>query len=311
MLDLRGGAMNRWWATFCGLVLCLVLCCCSWAQTSISLSGSPGSKGFGFKATFSGPPPYTATAVSGAPYSGERVTETRQTLADGTNITRNTTSQFMSRDSQGRTRTERIMGGVESRLGIKLIDIDDPVAGYRYVLDTYNHVVHRLKLPPPPVRTPIPTAPSGAAGGRVTPAPPGPAAGPAGTLGGTRGSLIVAPLPPSPSGGPGVARPTITNERLGSQIMEGVTVEGTRTTMTYTEGMVGNDRPFSVISENWLCRDLRTIILSKTTDPRNGENTTRLTNLSIAEPDASLFQPPPDYPIVDEEGPFTIEVKAP
>jgi hypothetical protein len=49
------------------------------------------------------------------------------------------------------------------------------------------------------------------------------------------------------------------------------------------------------------------VILSKMSDPRSGEQTQKLINISRSEPDASLFQPPPDYTIVDEKADFTIQ----
>jgi hypothetical protein len=50
------------------------------------------------------------------------------------------------------------------------------------------------------------------------------------------------------------------------------------------------------------------MVLSKGNDPRYGENTIALKNINLAEPDAALFQPPPGYQIVDENGPFRITV---
>jgi hypothetical protein len=303
--------MNRWRITLGRLVLCLLLGCCSWAQTSISVSGSADSDGFSFKATFSGEPPYATAPITGAPYSGERVSETRQTLADGTSITRDIPTEFVARDSQGRTRTEGPLGRVSPRLEIKLIRIDDPVAGYQYVLDTYNRVAHRLTLARFPVRALRTRVAPGAAVGGVIATPPGTADSPARTLVGARETVASTTPPPGPPTGADSTRPTSRGEKLGPQTMEGVTVEGTRSTTTYPAGAEGNDRPFTVISENWRCPELRIEMLSKTIDPRSGEGTTRLTNLSLAEPDPSLFQPPPDYAIVDEAGQFTIEVKAP
>jgi hypothetical protein len=40
-------------------------------------------------------------------------------------------------------------------------------------------------------------------------------------------------------------------------------------------------------------------VMTKTSDPRSGEATMKLTNISRTEPDASLFQPPAGYEIVD------------
>jgi len=44
-------------------------------------------------------------------------------------------------------------------------------------------------------------------------------------------------------------------------------------------------------------------VLSKTSDPRFGESTTKLINIEMAEPDPALFQVPAEYSIVDESRP--------
>ena len=44
-------------------------------------------------------------------------------------------------------------------------------------------------------------------------------------------------------------------------------------------------------------------------DPRSGDSTIQILNLSRVEPDPSLFTVPPDYSVVDEAGSFTIKVK--
>ena len=45
--------------------------------------------------------------------------------------------------------------------------------------------------------------------------------------------------------------------------------------------------------------ELKTVVLSKNSDPRNGNSTTRLTNITRSEPDSSLFQIPADYEVID------------
>jgi hypothetical protein len=67
-----------------------------------------------------------------------------------------------------------------------------------------------------------------------------------------------------------------------------------------------NDREFSSYYEEWVSPELRVAIMTKFVDPRSGESTTRLTNLSRNEPDPSLFQPPADYSVVEETGPSFI-----
>lgn len=93
--------------------------------------------------------------------------------------------------------------------------------------------------------------------------------------------------------------------------MEGVTVEGRRITTTIPVGMQGNDRPLVSTTETWRSPELNMIVLSKNSDPRNGETITRLTNITLGDPDPMLFQPPPDYTIVDDKDSSTITFKAP
>ena len=81
--------------------------------------------------------------------------------------------------------------------------------------------------------------------------------------------------------------------------MEGVQVTGVRTTRTIPVGEIGNDRPISIVTEVWTSPDLKTIVYSKRSDPRMGEQTFQLTNIVRSEPDASLFTVPPDFKIVD------------
>ena len=86
--------------------------------------------------------------------------------------------------------------------------------------------------------------------------------------------------------------------------MEGVLVNGVRTTHTIPAGQIGNERPIAIVSEIWTSPDLKTVVFSKRTDPRMGEQTFRLTNIVRAEPDPSLFTVPPHFKIV--EGPQPI-----
>jgi hypothetical protein len=88
-------------------------------------------------------------------------------------------------------------------------------------------------------------------------------------------------------------------EDLGSQTMEGVLVNGVRTTRTIPAGEIGNDKPISIVTEVWTSPDLKTIVYSKRSDPRMGEQTFQLTNIVRSEPDVSLFTVPPDFKIVD------------
>jgi hypothetical protein len=92
----------------------------------------------------------------------------------------------------------------------------------------------------------------------------------------------------------GVAAKT---EPLGRQTIEGVQAEGRRTTMTIPAGQAGNELPIHIVTESWYSPDLQTTVLSKHSDPRNGETVTRLTNIGRGEPSHILFEAPADYKI--------------
>jgi len=91
----------------------------------------------------------------------------------------------------------------------------------------------------------------------------------------------------------------VSTEDLGSQTMEGVIVNGVRTTHTIAAGEIGNDKPIRIVTEVWTSPDLKTVVYSKRSDPRMGDQTFQLTNIVRAEPDASLFTVPADFKTVD------------
>src|SRR5262249_26903500 len=97
------------------------------------------------------------------------------------------------------------------------------------------------------------------------------------------------------------AQKDVKTERLGKKVIEGIEVEGTRTTITIPAGQIGNEQPIEVVSEQWGSPLLKTTVLSKRSDPRMGETTFRLTNISLAEPAQSLFEVPADFSV--QEGP--------
>jgi hypothetical protein len=229
------------------------------------------------------------TPVKGAPYSAQAVTETMQTLADGNRIVQKSTATIY-RDSLGRERREETLPAIgsftPSGAAPQIISISDPVAGVNYSLNSREHVA--IKLPAPPA------LPDG---------------------GGERKANIffnkVAPGP-GPGAGPGVGSVMIyrgnTNgqtasnvEQLGWKVIEGLQAQGTRSTITIPAGQVGNDRSIDIVDEQWRSPDLQVIVWSKHTDPRFGETIYSLTNISQAEPLATLFQVPADYTINDRK----------
>jgi hypothetical protein len=222
-------------------------------------------------------------AVTGAPYSAEEVTEHVQTLADGTHITQPSPKTVFYRDSLGRTRIERtfpLPPGASGAAGPNMIEISDPVSGAHYTLDPRSRTARKMSFPSVP-----------------PPPPPGTTT--------SQRPAVPTPIPalPASSSDSQPQRPQFSHESLGTQTIDGVLAEGSRTTVTFPIGAVGNDRLITTVSETWTSPELKTVVLRKNSDPRNGESTTRLTNISRVEPDPSLFQIPPDYEIVDPQTP--------
>jgi len=83
--------------------------------------------------------------------------------------------------------------------------------------------------------------------------------------------------------------------------MEGVEVEGTRTTSTIPAGQIGNERPIVITSESWYSPELQTVIYSKRDDPTMGTTSYRMTKLTRSEPDPTLFRVPSDYSVHEPE----------
>jgi hypothetical protein len=252
----------------------------AFGQIMTSSSGHLGSDGqWTATATFGGNAlsQYMPMAVAGLPYSAVQISQRIQTLADGTTITHENPSTRYYRDSDGRTRTERPFIAIPSNIvknGPSIIEIVDPVAGNRVILDTVNKVAHRTVVQLPG-STPLKSvAPSGV----------------------TTSVVHVA---------------SSQAEQLGTKTIDGLLVYGIRTTMTHPIGEMGNDRPVTTTIETWTSPELRISVFSKISDSRSGDQITAFTNISRAEPDASLFQIPQGYRLIEETGSFTITITVP
>ena len=252
---------------------------------------------------------FDGKVVKGAPYSGEAVTETIQTLGDGNRIINKFTSSVY-RDSEGRTRREQSFKGL-GVLGVgddplKTIFINDPVAGVTFSLDPRSHIAHKS--------APL-TLELSSKGGVTTQSQTfefkvgsgAPAAG--------ANVIMTAPFPPPGPEGARVPHSIIegtstyvfrtgkgpnTNEKkedLGKQLIEGVEADGTRTTITIPAGEIGNERAIEIVSERWYSPELQLVVMTRFSDPRMGETTYKLTNINRTEPAKSLFEVPADYTI--------------
>jgi hypothetical protein len=81
------------------------------------------------------------------------------------------------------------------------------------------------------------------------------------------------------------------------KVIEGVNVDGRKTTTTIPPGKVGNEQQLTITSEEWRSPELGILVLTRHSDPRTGDSSYRLTNIIRAEPDRSLFIVPPDYTV--------------
>lgn len=255
----------------------------------------------------SGPIAFDNEPVTGAPYSAEAVTEMVQTLADGNRIVRDSKAQI-ARDGKGRTRREQglamfgpLIGGLPGPAGNdepRHVQISDPTTKTTIMLDPQERMAHRI--PAPHFKIAALHRAGIKAGGKSVDV-----------------DHFEMALPAPPPGMPGagvhifrgekaVSEPVV--EDLGKQFMEGVTVEGKKTTMTIPAGQIGNELPIKVVSERWFSPELKVLVMSRQSDPRFGETTYRLTNITRGEPAPELFDVPSDYQVFDPGNKITRDV---
>jgi len=95
----------------------------------------------------------------------------------------------------------------------------------------------------------------------------------------------------------------MTHEDLGPRSIEGVDTRGTRDTTTYNAGVMGNDQPFSTHREFWHAGQLGVNLYSEVVNPSVGKQTFTLTDIALSEPDASFFELPEGFAVVDRRKP--------
>jgi hypothetical protein len=226
-----------------------------------ALAQNPPAPGGGFgRARFGGAEVFGGgKVVTGAPYSAQAVTEHIQTLPDGNRI-HTTTTANVYRDSQGRTRREQEIGAIGpwAAQGTPRKVIS--------ISDPVSGISHVLN-PDTQVARQMPFR---------------------ARAGAWRGAETTRQKPENPN---------IKTESLGTQVIGGVTAQGTRITRTIPAGQVGNQAPLVITIERWYSPELQTDVMRKEVNPQFGETTFQLTNIVRAEPDASLFQVPPSYAI--------------
>ena len=218
-------------------------------------------------------------AITGAPYSGQRVFERAASInPNGRQVPAITrTEGATDRDSAGRIRTDKLPvsrggGGTQSPDDFDLVEIDDPVAGYQYILDTLGHVAYRTSWHP-----------------RLIPFRPLPSFQPPGTHTFPDGTVDV-------------------EEDLPEKAIYGVTAAGHRSTQTNPPGTrQGNDKPIVSIVERWADPNTGVTLLQKQSGSEGG-NTSTIPDYKAGDPDPTLFLIPSDYKVIDEAGKFTFTI---
>jgi len=253
---------------------------------------------------------YDGKRVTGAPYSAQAVTESMQALADGNRIVRKSTA-MLYRDSEGRTRREQTFKAIgplaaDGEPG-QTIFISDPVAGVDYSLDVRNqtarkmtpmHFSFTMKTPGPDGERRPGMVFEKQSSDRIQ----------------IERSVVSSKIA---AGGPmimewhGAREGKAKKESLGKQVIEGVEAEGTRSTLTIPAGEIGNERAIEIVSERWYSPELQTVVMTRHSDPRFGETTYKLANISRTEPDRSLFELPAGYTLKEETMRPRVRMKKP
>ena len=245
--------------------------------------------------------------VKGAPYSGVEVTETNQVLADGTRIHNENQTQVY-RDSEGRMRRETP----------NEVTIWDPVANTSWVLNPKTQTARKLPMGTFYYSTRA-DAPNGRAETmtytmRVNTDHPAASEAEAKAMGAKLKAEVESQVrrdvgfSVATAGGASevIAQRKMVAEKgatepLGKRMIEGVNSEGTKTTMTTEAGAIGNDRAIQSTSERWFSPELQTVMLTKHSDPRTGEESFKLINVSRTEPPPYLFTVPAGYQVVEQK----------
>ena len=210
-------------------------------------------------------------AVKDAPYSAQAVSEMTQTLADGTRVTHNTYSRLY-RDSEGRERCEETSGD-----SFKGIFISDPVEHAGYSLDLDRQIATRTIGQQEVARE------MRGAAIRFVQNPLGLASETTG-----KGGRLA-----------GIMNPV---ESLGTRMIEGIPVVGTRTSVVAPDGRIDN------VTERWISPDLHIALLMTAPDSPWGPTTYKLTNIIRGEQPRALFEVPADYKVVSAYGVRMLEI---
>jgi len=219
----------------------------------------PGLPGgtFAFERIMGG---FESAVVQNAPFSAQITRETVQVLADGNRIDHKE-SGTIARDSSGRTRREMSLPAIGPLAAAgpvpQLVFIKDPGTGKNYVLNQNKKTAVVMNI---------------SSGGNVR-----------------AYKFARSPM--------GHEESAVSTESLGTKTLDGLSVQGTRTTRTIPAGKIGNQNPIVITTEKWYSPDLQMTVSFTRTDPRFGTTTYQLTNINRADPPQSLFIVPQDYTV--------------
>ncbi len=204
------------------------------------------------------------------PYTAEYKTSRVQRLADGTTISHEFT-EVIAVDSQGRRMTATTNNSAAAdQTPVTRVTVFDPAAHTNMSWTVPGQKATVMAMPTP---------------------------------GAARSSCMQA------AGVVGAVMPTHPHlksdvEDLGTETVNGIEAHGRLTTTTTPAGAIGNNEPIVRTSEIWNAAvpGLNGLLVrSVSDDPQSGKSTKELTNLTQSEPDASVFEPPSGYEIVNRE----------
>jgi hypothetical protein len=210
--------------------------------------------------------------ASRLPYTYTCTGKTVQTLANGTTITRETTSRT-ARDSSGRMYTEihnTLPAGPDGQpREVVHYQIYDPAARTTTMWNSQGKEATVRHMPEPQTIQARPAQ--------------------------QRTDVQTVQLPDR------VARPQndVQREELGTKNIAGVNAKGTRITRVIPAGREGNDQPITVTEEIWRSPEYGVILENVNDDPRFGTTTREVTEFTPGEPDAGLFKVPEGYTVRD------------
>ena len=277
--------------------------------------------------------------VKGNPYSAREVREFKQTLGDGTVISRQST-RLLARDREGRLRQE-----LRQPDGTARVFINDPVAKEVLILDPQKKLACKAAFDKSAIndcfnQTKGDWKPLGFSfnSGRngvgmmtanddlvveVSPhaqiidltqqtlsrlkVPLAPVA-PVSPVAPVAPMAPVPPIPPlsalpysrSMAGDAAAGEnKTVTREKKTRQNYEGLSVDTDRTVETIAAGSIGNSKAIESVYERYYSPDLKMTVYVRRNDPRNGESMYRMTDIKRTDPDTGLFRAPAGYTVTD------------